>query len=90
MQKSRECSANTYPQRQRLLLGERISRQDTNSAAIASVLGARRRSFERPFKYKKEKPRNSLIYLNRDGQFLSENGQFLVFNGQKNIAKLAE
>jgi len=51
---------------------------------------ARRRSFERPFKYKKEKPRNSLIYLNRDGQFLSENGQFLVFNGQKNIAKLAE
>jgi hypothetical protein len=43
-------------------------------AAVASVLGAlRRRSFERPFKYKKEEQRNALIYLDRDGQFLSEN-----------------
>jgi hypothetical protein len=27
---------------------------------------ARRRSFERPFKYKKEEPLNTLIYLDRD------------------------
>jgi len=51
---------------------------------------ARRRSFDRPFKYKKEEPLNTLIYLDRDGQFLSENGQFVVVNGQITIAKLAE
>ena len=51
---------------------------------------ARRRSFQRPFKYKKEERLNTLIYLDRDGQFLSENGQFVVFNGQKTVAKLAE
>jgi hypothetical protein len=49
---------------------------------------ARRRSFERLFKYKKEERLNSLIYLDRDGQFLSENGQFVVVNGQKTVAKL--
>ena len=42
------------------------------------------------FKYKKEKLRNTLIYLGRDGQFLSKIGQFVVFNSQKNIAKLVE
>jgi hypothetical protein len=51
---------------------------------------ARRRSFERPFKYKKEEPLKALIYINRDGQFLSENGQFVVVNGQKAVANLAE
>jgi hypothetical protein len=51
---------------------------------------ARRRSFDRPFKYKKEEPLNTLIYLDRDGQFLSEIGQFVVVNGQKPVAKLAE
>jgi hypothetical protein len=62
-----------------------------SAAAVASVFGAlRRRSFDRPFKYKKEEPLNALIYLDRDGQFLSENGQFVVVNDQKNIAKLAK
>jgi hypothetical protein len=51
---------------------------------------ARRRKFDGPFKYKKEKPFNPLIYLDRDGQFLSEHGQFVVVNGQKLLAKLAE
>jgi hypothetical protein len=46
--------------------------------------------FRESFKYKKEKRLNSLIYLDRDGQFLAENGQFVVFNGQKTVAKLAE
>jgi hypothetical protein len=51
---------------------------------------ARRRSFERPFKYKKEERRNALNYLNRDGQFLVVNGQFVVLNGQKTVANLVE
>jgi hypothetical protein len=62
-----------------------------DTAAVASVLGAlRRRGFDRPFKYKKEERLKALIYLDRDGQFLSKNGQFVAFDGQKSVAKLAE
>jgi len=33
---------------------------------------ARRRSFDRPFEYKKEEGLKALIYINRDGQIIAQ------------------
>jgi hypothetical protein len=91
MQLARNCGSGQYAVAEAYLHALQHFLSGNSPAAVASVLGAlRRRSFERPFKYKKEERLNTLISLDRDGQFLSENGQFVVANGQKTVAKLAE
>ena len=60
-----------------------------------ALCGRARRAWISPtrkslFIYKKGKWSNRLIFLERDGQFLSVNGQIRVFNGQKVVENLVK